>query len=473
MKYKVLLLSKGMDLAESDLDKIKNKRIEDSVISSTDTIEVLTSDDGSEDIDVFVGIGDKAEEARCRAQKAKKPSLLCDMDCSKADLKDIDATIPYTWGLFSKNNNVKEKAFLKHFNLSFVYDDAENIMDYIASLVFHMLEEFSYHSKYNKDIGYKKQAEFIHEFTQFYLDKMKKLVAAEGFVREDIKDDFYHIIYRYRPTDSNKPFHSIDGRDYDFVIEYHRGKPSEGIYYGVKGEVTSGDLEEQCEKFRKEWPNIFMKEHKNRNSLSDLQKATTDILNDTFLWKDFLKCFKPTDNFSKRRYWLFWITLNDDEDVNSVAALAVKLISKSFEEYLWKKTDFVDRENEKRKGRGRPRKWDKKDIYLRIPYFSNEAYDKLCEAYYGEREVIEEWIEKLETNEIIRKENLYEKCYRLNIDSKVFIHDYVKKSSNNENIKSPFIIVKQKKKMYYYDLLDRLFLQKDGNRSIGDYRTID
>ena len=473
MKYKVLLLSKGIDLSESDLDKIKNKRIEDSVISSTATIEVLTSDDGSEDIDVFVGIGDKAEEARCRAQKANKPSLLCDMDCSKADLKDIDATIPYTWGLFSKNNKDKEKAFLKHFNLSFVYDDAEDIMDYIASLVFHMLEEFSYHSKYNTDIGYKKQAEFIHEFTQFYLDKMKQLVAAEGFVREDIKDDFHHIIYRYRPEDPNKPFHSIDGRDYDFVIEYHRGKPSEGIYYGIKGEVTSGDLEEQCGKFRKEWPNIFMKEHKNRNSLSDLQKATTDILNDTFLWKDFLKCFKPTDNFSKRRYWLFWITLNDDEDVISVAALAVKLISKSFAAYLWNDTVFVDRENEKRKGRGRPKKWDKKDIYLRIPYFSNEAYDKLCEAYYGEREIIEEWIEKLETNEIIRKENLYEKCYRLNIDSKVFIHDYVKNSSNNENIKSPFIIVKQKKKMYYYDLLDRLFLQKDGNRSIEDYRSVD
>lgn len=473
MKYKVLLLSKGIDLSESELDKIKNKRIEDSVISSTATIEVLTSDDGSEDIDVFVGIGDKAEEARCRAQKANKPSLLCDIDCTEADLKDIDATIPYTWGLFSKNNKDKEKAFLKHFNLSFVYDDAEDIMDYIASLVFHMLEEFSYHSKNNPKIEYKKQAEFIHEFTQFYLDKMKQLVAAEGFVREDIKDDFHHIIYRYRPEDPNKPFHSIDGRDYDFVIEYHRGKPSEGIYYGIKGEVTSGDLEEQCEKFRKEWPNIFMKEHKNRNSLSDLQKATTDILNDTFLWKDFLKCFKPTDNFSKRRYWLFWITLNDDEDVISVAALAVKLISKSLEEYLWKKTDFVDRENEKRKGRGRPRKWDKKDIYLRIPYFSNEAYNKLCEAYYGEREVIEEWIEKLETNEIIRKENLYEKCYRLNIDSKVFIHDYVKKSSNNENIKSPFIIVKQKKKMYYYDLLDRLFLQKDGNRSIGYYRSVD
>ena len=29
MKYKVLLLSKSIDLSESDLDRIKNKRIED------------------------------------------------------------------------------------------------------------------------------------------------------------------------------------------------------------------------------------------------------------------------------------------------------------------------------------------------------------------------------------------------------------------------------------------------------------
>ena len=112
MKYKVLLLSKGMDLSESDLNKIKNKRIEDSVISSTDTIEVLTSDDGSEDIDVFVGIGDKAEEARCRAQKANKPSLLCDMDCSKADLKDIDVTIPIHGDCSAKITRTRKRLFL-------------------------------------------------------------------------------------------------------------------------------------------------------------------------------------------------------------------------------------------------------------------------------------------------------------------------------------------------------------------------
>ena len=484
-KYTILLspdsLKESSDsLKESLAEELNNLKNDDSVINKEDEISVITDYKEMTDFDVYVGIGDIAEETFMCLQENMKPALLCDIDCSMLDgliATEEDhsqpKTIPCTWGLFSRGNEDKERSFLKRFNLSFVYDEgADKVKDYIAPLVFRMLEEFSFHSKYSDNFAYKKQAEFVHEFTQFYLDKMKKLTEAEGFVREDIKGDFNHIIYRYRPGGAEKPFRSVDGRDYDFVIEYHRNKPSEGIYYGVKGEVCSGNLEEQCKKFRKEWPNIFMKEHKNRDSLSDLQKATTDILNDTFLWKDFLKCFKPTDNFSQKRYWLFWITLNDDEDVNSVAALAVKLISKSFEEYLWKKTDFVDRENEKHKGRGRPKKWDKKDNYLRIPYFSNEAYNKLCEAYYGERGKIEEWIEKLETNEIIRKEELYEKCYRLNIDSKDFICKYVKSSCNNENIESPFKIIKRKKEIYYYDFLDRLFLQKDGNRSIGDYRTI-
>ena len=476
-KYTILLSSDS--LKESLAEELNNLKNDDSVINKEDEISVITDYKEMTDFDVYVGIGDIAEETFMCLQENTKPALICDIDCSM--LEGVIATegdevnpkaIPCTWGLFSRGNEDKERSFLKRFNLSFVYNEgADKVKDYIAPIVFRMLEEFSFHSKYSDNFAYKKQAEFVHEFTQFYLDKMKKLTEAEGFVREDIKGDFNHIIYRYRPDGVEKPFRSVDGRDYDFVIEYHRNKPSEGIYYGIKGEVCSGDLEEQCEKFRKEWPNIFMKEHKNRNSLSDLQKATTDILNDTFLWKDFLKCFKPTDNFNKKRYWLFWITLNDDEDVISVAALAVKLISKSFEEYLWKKTVFVDRENEKHKGRGRPKKWDKKDIYMRIPYFSNEAYNKLCEAYYGKREKIEEWIEKLETNEIIRKEKLYEKCYRLNIDSKDFICKYVKSSCNNENIESPFKIIKRKKEIYYYDFLDRLFLQKDGNRSIGDYRT--
>lgn len=451
---------------EEKLDHLKNY---DSVIKKGDTIKV--DEISPEEADVLVLIGDAEESILSLAQKDSKPVLLCGIDCSKFENPNLEA-VPFTWGLFGKNDKDKEKAFLRHYNLSFVYDaDNEDIANYIAPLVFHMLEEFSFHSKYNTDFGYKKQAEFIHEFTQFYLDKMKRLAEVEGFVRDDIKGDFNHIIYRYRPHHQNQPFYSTDGRDYDFVIEYHRGKPSEGIYYGVKGEVTSGHLEEQCEMFRKEWPCIFMKTHEERDTcLTNLQKATTDVLNDTFLWKDFLKCFKPTDNFAKKRYWLFWITLNDDEDSNSVAALAVKLISRTFIKYLWKKTDFVDRED-KKKGRGRPVKWDKKDNYLHIPYFSNEAYNKLCEEYYGDNENLDHWIRSLIEGNIIEEDHkTYEKCYRLHIDSKDFINDYVKSSNNEKHIVSPFYKVKSNNNWYFAKLLDRLFLPQKGNKSAGNYR---
>ena len=365
-EYKIFL-SRDANHNKEDLEvalnelKLKHK---DSVITKKDKISVVT--EYSTDIDVFVG----GMEAWTQTKENHKPVLLCDIDCSK--IKEIkDCTIPYTWGLFSSENKENEKKFLEYYTLSFIYGNKANVIkDYIAPLVFCMLEEFSFHDKYNKEgFGYKKQAEFIHEFTQFYLDKMKELAGMADFVRDDIKDDFYHIIYKYRPEDENKPFYSIDGREYDFVIEYHRGKPSEGIYYGIKGEVKEGDLEDQCKKFREEWPNIFMKKHRDREYLSPLQKATTDILNDTFPWKDFFTCYKPTDNFNKKRYWLFWITPNDDEDIDSVAALAVKLISRTFNKYLWRKETFEDREKKKRKGRGRLPKWDNKDPYLRIPFF--------------------------------------------------------------------------------------------------------
>ena len=237
-EFKIFVSSK--ELSERLVDTLNHLKNYDSVIKKEDTFKV--NEITSSEADVLVLIGDAPQSTLLLAQKNSKPVLLCDIDCSKFEKPKSEA-IPFTWGLYS--NKDKEKAFLEHYNLSFVYNsDNEDIADYIAPLVFHMLEEFSFHNKYNTNFGYKKQAEFIHEFTQFYLDKMKQLVEAEGFVREDIKGDFNHIIYRYRPNDAEKPFKSIDGRNYDFVIEYHRGKPSEGIYYGIKGEVRQGDLKE-------------------------------------------------------------------------------------------------------------------------------------------------------------------------------------------------------------------------------------
>ena len=129
---------------EEKLDRLKNY---DSVIKKGDTIKV--DEISPEEADVLVLIGDAEESILSLAQKDSKPVLLCGIDCSKFEKPNLEA-VPFTWGLFGKNDKDKEKAFLRHYNLSFVYDtDNEDIANYIAHLVFHMLEEFSFHSKYN------------------------------------------------------------------------------------------------------------------------------------------------------------------------------------------------------------------------------------------------------------------------------------------------------------------------------------
>lgn len=481
-EYKIFVSSKELaSPLKKGLDNLKN---DDSVIGKDSSIKV----DGItiEEADVVVLLRDAEADILSRAQTNSKQVLLCDIDCSKFE-KPNSAAIPFTWGLFSKNNKDKEKVFLNHYNLSFVYDDAEDIMDYISSLVFHMLEEFSYHSKYNTDIGYKKQAEFIHEFTQFYLDKMKKLEAAEGFVREDIKDDFYHIIYRYRPKDPNKPFHSIDGRDYDFVIEYHRGKPSEGIYYGIKGEVASGNLEEQCEKFRKEWPNIFMMDKSDLQEIYveicnkshdesrgkdifwgyNFQLELTEILNNTFPWKDYLKCYKPTDNIWKNRYWLFWVTLNDDEDIVKVAARAVKLMAKTFERCMIKEEY----------GRLYEAPQDKniadKSAANQITSFTEDSYNRFLEKMgnddsgnsYGEM-----LIEKLIEENYVFEDGRYEKCYRCIKDNRKIKKKLNDINKGKEQTQILFPFYKSEDRRIPWGDIDRLFLPNSLNPSKGSFQ---
>ena len=469
--YKVLLLTCDGLKSDQLCDSINGLKNDDSVISSDSEIEVLTECDNDAEIDVFVGIGNGANVAKDRAQEAKKPVLLCDISCSQKESYD-PATVPYTWGLFNKNNKEMEKAFLEHYNLSFVYAANENLLDYVTPLVFHLLEEFSYHSKYNTDFGYKKQAEFIHEFTQFYLDKMKQLVKAKGFVRDDIKGDFYHIIYRYRPDDADKPFKSIDGRDYDFIIEYHRGKPSEGIYYGIKGEVKSGDMEEQCEQFRCEWPNIFMKDKNELQEIYDGSRGTdifwgynfqlelTEILNNTFPWKNYLKCYKPTDNIWEQRYWLFWVTLNDDEDIIDVAARAVKLMAKTFERCIIKKEEYKAPEDKKNES--------KKNPQLQKTAFTKEPFGELIEKLNHHLKKLnnhlidndKNLIEILKDEGLIEKDERYECCFICTGNNIASFAGYLKK-----------IIAEKYTTSVPWELVERVILPYTRNPSKGTFKS--
>lgn len=528
-KYTILLSSDS--LKESLAEELNNLKNDDSVINKKDEISVITDYKEMTDFDVYVGIGDIAEETFMCLQENTKPTLLCDIDCSKLDgliateedevnlwssesrsktcldyaeiscnreqsqaclampsAADIQRSqsrqrktivnpkaIPCTWGLFRRGNDEKERRFLKRFNLSFVYNEgADKVKDYIAPLVFRMLEEFSFHSKYSDNFAFKKQAEFVHEFTQFYLDKMKKLTEAEGFVREDIKGDFNHIIYRYRPDGAEKPFRSVDGRDYDFVIEYHRNKPSEGIYYGIKGEVTSGNLEEQCGKFRKEWPNIFMMDKSELQKIYqesrgedifwgyNFQLELTEILNNTFPWKDFFHCYKPTDNMWEQRYWLFWVTLNDDEDIVKVAARAVKLMAKTFERCM-----IIKEQN--RLYEAPDNKPNECDTNQRTN-FTEESYERFVKkmGYDDSGKSYGEMLKnKLIKEGYVFEDVRYEKCYRCIKNNRT-----IKKKLNEikkEQSQILFPNYRSSDRIIPWDDIDRVFLPKSLNPSKGAF----
>ena len=82
-KYTILLSSDSLkeSLAE-ELNKLKN---DDSVINKEDEICVITDYKEMTDFDVYVGIGDIAEETFMCLQENMKPTLLCDIDCSMLD----------------------------------------------------------------------------------------------------------------------------------------------------------------------------------------------------------------------------------------------------------------------------------------------------------------------------------------------------------------------------------------------------
>ena len=98
-EYKIFVSSKELaSPLKKGLDNLKN---DDSVIGKDSSIKV----DGItiEEADVVVLLRDAEADILSRAQTNSKPVLLCDIDCSKFE-KPNSAAIPFTWGLFSKNN---------------------------------------------------------------------------------------------------------------------------------------------------------------------------------------------------------------------------------------------------------------------------------------------------------------------------------------------------------------------------------
>lgn len=370
---------------------------------------------------------------------------------------------PFVWGIFGENDklatifedgvekNTQEREFLKYYSLSFHFPGGdtptyEETRKFHVPLVARLIMEFAYYRKKqkegesDKDKKYRLGVEYTHEFSQFYIDKMKELYEEKGFFRCDIDGDFSHIIYRYRPNGKDKPYYEKDGIKYDFLIEYHRGKPSEGIYYGCRAKINKDDnLESRAKELRNQWPNIFLQGYERSNHL---QRELTKILNNTFQWKDFFKCYKPTDNIWEQRYWLFWVTLCDDEDIRDVGAVAIKLMARTFMRDNEKQEEPV----EKKRGR-KIKNVEKRKSTLKRQYthYTVAAYERLVSqlgkdlesgkpSYFcHDEESVNNLIKGLVSSGWLSRNDNYEKGWFLN-----YQENLLKGKKSKENLKDAF-----------------------------------
>ena len=162
-------------------------------------------------------------------------------------------------------------------------------------------------------------AKYVAEASLFYEEKMLQLVDGD---REKLRTSVpgvplpNHLAYKL------EPLYSKDGhRMYEFLIEYHTKKPSEGIYYGCRGVTLTGyEHKEEIEQFRAEWELI--------------KSEVCTILNNTFPAKDYSHRFRMTDNANDQTYWVFWISLYEDEDIREVALRAIRIIRSVYERLI-------------------------------------------------------------------------------------------------------------------------------------------
>ena len=177
-----------------------------------------------------------------------------------------------------------------------------------------------YHKIFPKDDEYRQR--FTTESSEFYYNKMMKLIdddrsridKLQGWVPGLMLPN--HLMYRI------DTLHSADGRRlYEFLIEYNTKKPAEGIYYGCRGITIEGfDHDFEIEKFRQDF--------------DFLKGALCQALNNIFPDMDFTQRLKMTDNANTNTYWLFWISLYEDEDIKEVGLVATKKIRDVFKLYL-------------------------------------------------------------------------------------------------------------------------------------------
>ena len=190
------------------------------------------------------------------------------------------------------------------------------------------LSPTEYKKKFPDDEKFRER--YTTQSSKFYRDKMMDLVGGKEERLSELRGYVHdvelpnHLMYRV------DTLYNPDGyRFYEFLIEYNVKKPAEGIYYGCRGLTKEGfDHDHAVKLFQQEW--------------NEIEDRLRQVLNNIFPEKDFSNRFKMTDNANTNTYWLFWISLYEDEDIKEVGLAATRIIRDVFKYYLRNREWFTD-----------------------------------------------------------------------------------------------------------------------------------
>ena len=269
-------------------------------------------------------------------------------------------------------------------------------------------DEYTYHrasesyvKKMKQLLGRKSIKSDVYDL---YFDNDKKLeipVALKGYVPDGKGGVRLELLYTLMHRIDT--LYSKDGRRlYEFLIEYDVESPSVGIYYGCRGVTVDGfDHTQEIAQFRHDYDMV--------------KTEICRVLNNTFLDKDFSHRLKLTDNANDGTYWLFWITLNEEEDICDVGVNATTIIRNVFKRYLDGEV-FSNAELSKK----RPKKESMS--------FTNETFQCLLDnmKYYHfggkienkekskkAQELFKRFLEKAQQERIMIKDPSYECAYKV------------------------------------------------------------
>lgn len=312
----------------------------------------------------------------------------------------------------------------------------------------------------SKTDQYSLRLKYTAEASEFYRRKMMGLIERDkhelrgyipdgkGGIRSELPATLMYRIDTLKSADAH--------RLYEFLIEYDTDTPAEGIYYGCRGITVDGfNHEEEIEQFRQEREIVL--------------PEMCRILNNTFPHKDFSHRFKLPDNADDGTYWLFWITLNEEEDIKKVGVTATTIIRNVFRRYL---------NGETLPGGKLPEKSFEKSPIC----FTNDTYRALIERIQYEdgkkiidyqktaeaREVFERFIVGAEHMRLIARDPNYECAWRMQREDRVdfgrMMYAFFEYLYNND------LIAKAYKENDYHETfqvpwtaLIKVFLDIDGN----------